>query len=566
VRGAALFLLARSSRNWIRGLGRQLQSPRYAVAILIGVAYLGLILFGRHHTEGDSVPPDAVALGGTVFLAVLVAKWWLFGADRLALAFSPAEVQFLFPAPVSRLELLGFKLLRAQRPILLNVLVWTFLLRRGAGAGLGTLPYAVSMWVFFSTIFLHRLGVALVRDSVTQHGRSGLRRAWPALVVIAVVGAAVWSTLQRIPARTLPSDFAGPLDALRLVLDTPPLGWLLWPFRIPLLPLEATDLADWLPRLFAAALLLGLHLFWVLRADLAFEEAAVEASARRALLLDRWKRQGTAAGRPVHRSRRWLPLPAAGHPVSAIVWKNVTRLIRTVSSGFIITLLILVSVAVLLAVLDRGENSAILGMIGSIALGWAAALAVLGPQWVRIDLRGELDRLPMLRTWPLSGATIVAGHVAASALVLTLLELALGGSGLVAVVLGGQATPPGLQLAVFVVVGMLVLAGLNLISLSIQNGAALLYPSWVRTEIRPGGIEQVGQQLLTSGVSLLLLAVAALGPGLLATGVAYLLWANWGSWALVPGGLLAAAGLGLEVFLLIDWIGSQFERADPTTN
>jgi hypothetical protein len=564
VKDAARFLILRSSRNWMRGLGRRLRNPRYAVAILIGAAYLGLVLFGRRHTEGEAVPPDAVALGGTVFLAVLVAKWWLFGADRLALAFSPAEIQFLFPAPVSRFELLGYKLLRAQRPILLNVLVWTFLLRRGAGVGLGTLPYAFSMWVFFSTIFLHRLGVALLRATVTQHGRAGLRRAWPAGVAIAAVAAAAWLTLQRIPRQTLPLNFAGPLDALRLILETPPLGWLLWPFRIPLLPLEAVDLADWLPRLLAALLLLGLHVFWVMRADRAFEEAAIEASARRAQILDRWRKQGAAAGTPVHRSQRWLPLSPNGHPIVAIVWKNITRLIRTVSPGFIVTLLTLITIAAVLAFLERGENSQVLTMIGSIALGWTAALAVLGPQWVRIDLRGELDRLPILRTWPLSGTALMTGQVVSSALVLTLLELGLAGSGLLALVLGGGVQPPGVQLAVFALVGMLVLVGLNLIALCIQNGAALLYPAWVRTEIRPGGIEQVGQQLLTSGISLLLVAVAAVGPGLVAAAVIYLLRGPLGDWALVPGGLLAATGLALEVFLLLDWLGSRFESVDPT--
>ena len=28
-----------------------------------------------------------------------VQRWWLFGNDRSALAFTPAEIQFLFPAP-----------------------------------------------------------------------------------------------------------------------------------------------------------------------------------------------------------------------------------------------------------------------------------------------------------------------------------------------------------------------------------------------------------------------------------------------------------------------------------
>jgi hypothetical protein len=56
-------------------------------------------------------------------LLLSAARWWLFGADRGTLAFAPAEVQFLFPAPVSRRALVHAKLVRTQLAILLNTLI-----------------------------------------------------------------------------------------------------------------------------------------------------------------------------------------------------------------------------------------------------------------------------------------------------------------------------------------------------------------------------------------------------------------------------------------------------------
>ncbi len=37
----------------------------------------------------------------------------------------------LFPAPLSRRGLIGYKLFRAQIAVLINALIWVFVLRRG---------------------------------------------------------------------------------------------------------------------------------------------------------------------------------------------------------------------------------------------------------------------------------------------------------------------------------------------------------------------------------------------------------------------------------------------------
>ncbi|MEJ7809804.1 MAG: hypothetical protein WKG32_05230, partial [Gemmatimonadaceae bacterium] len=83
---------------------RRLRRPRYVVAFLIGVAYVGLIIFRPAGTMGGV----GGRFGGSgaelasLALVLLAGRWWLFGGERSALAFSSAEVYFLFPAPLTR--------------------------------------------------------------------------------------------------------------------------------------------------------------------------------------------------------------------------------------------------------------------------------------------------------------------------------------------------------------------------------------------------------------------------------------------------------------------------------
>lgn len=560
MRDAAVYLLAATLRNRARRTLRQLRSPRYAVALLLGLAYLALVLFGQQHRSGGPFSGPAVEIGGTALLLVLVAKWWLFGADRSALAFSPAEVQFLFPAPVSRTALLGYKLARSQLLILVNALIWTLLLRRGAPGTPGPVFQAVNLWLAFSTVSMHRLGVALTRQGALEHGRAGLARmALPLGLLVAAVVAA-WVTVAGLE----PGSFRdAPLAAFRQARDTAPLSWVLWPFRLPLLPFAARSLVEWLPLVATATVVLALHIVWVLRADRAFEDAALAASALRAERLRRLS-GGHSISDPPAAHRRWFPLAPAGNPAWAIVWKNLTRLARHTSPGLLATAVLGGMTALVLGLAERESSPFILTMVGTLALSWCGILALIGPLWVRADLRGDLSMLALLRTWPLPGQVVMAGQVLSSALVLTALEAVLAGVGLVAIAgIDGTVPPPILVLA-GLPVALAVLLGVNVLAVGIQNAAALLYPSWVSTELRPGGIEAVGQQMLTAGVSLLLLTILLAGPATLVGGALYLSADLLGAWAPLPALLLGAVGVGLEVWLLLDWLGERFERSDPS--
>ena len=108
-----------------------------------------------------------------------------------------------------------------------------------------------------------------------------------------------------------------------------------------------------------------------------------------------------------------------------------------------------------------------------------------------------------------------------------------------------------------------VLLAVNVTTTTIQNGAALLFPGWIRmTPIGGGGIEAMGQGILATAVLMLTLVVALMPALMTFSGVAISLR------GVVPhewtAALLAAAGmLLLESWLVIRALGRRFERMEP---
>src|SRR5262245_65616653 len=86
---AAIFLVSRSLKNWLLVRFRKLTSPRYVIALLLGVGYLWFFLGLRHIGPGQTVGGGETASRvGSLLLLLAVLRWWFFGADRTALAFS----------------------------------------------------------------------------------------------------------------------------------------------------------------------------------------------------------------------------------------------------------------------------------------------------------------------------------------------------------------------------------------------------------------------------------------------------------------------------------------------
>ncbi len=271
--------------------------------------------------------------------------------------------------------------------------------------------------------------------------------------------------------------------------------------------------------------------------------------------------QPRGAGRVIPPLFRLAP---RGWPAGAILWKNLVAVTRTQR---VRNVAIALGVGgVIVSALSFEPEGTLAEIGGWFAVTWAGAMTVIGPQWVRNDLRGDLLKLDLLRSYPLRGWSVVIAEVSASALVLTVIQLTLLMIGYLAFI-GDQSMVPALAERTWLLLAAFVfLPGINLLGMIIQNGAALLYPAWVHLGSgRPAGVEALGQNMLMMLMFVALLAVTLLLPVAIGGGAFLLLHRTINGWAALPATVLVLGTMAFEAALLVEWLGRLFERTDPAT-
>ena len=563
--GALAFLLVQSVRNRLRRQLSRVRTPRYAVALLFGLGYLWLVFAppgaGRAPRPGASGGTAITTIGG-LGIAITVFLWWLRGGVTGALAFQPAEVQFLFPAPLTRRALSLYTVARSQIALLFSALLWTVLARRWGV----TIPMPlrfVTAWGFFSVLSLHRLGAALVQLEPLSPGRRAARAG--ARAVAAAGLAAVAFGVLPVLARFGELGASGGFQAVGVALSTPPASWALAPFRLMMAPLFAPSVAGWVAAFGWVAAVAATQLLWVVAmSGVPFEEAAATASADLARRMSAFRERrggGAAVIRSKKPVRSRLPLAPTGWPAAALVWKNTLALVRT---GLLRTAIIFLAICVIasrIVASNAGDENAV-----AMAMPWltiAIMTFVLGPRVVRNDLRQDLLSLAQLKTYPLPGAVLVLAEMLSPTMVLTGFQL-----GMVAVAwfslpgvtrqsLGGGSGAAAA--AVVLPVAVLVLNGANV---AVQNGFALLFPSWVRLGPDSGGIEAIGQNMLVTIGSLVALVLTLLLP-VVAGAVARVLTGPPAALSFAAAGAAGSVVLALELAGLLMLLGKAFDRIEP---
>src|SRR5688500_19728519 len=197
---------------------------------------------------------------------------------------------------------------------------------------------------------------------------------------------------------------------------------------------------------------------------------------------------------------------------------------------------------------------------------WGGLLVVLGPQWARNDLRTDLAHLDLLRSYPVEPDALVRSEAAAAALIVTLSQLVLLSIGAVALWDSPEIRLSAPERVVAALSALVLLPALNFMGLMIMTGAALLFPAWVRTaQSRAGGVDTLGQNVLTAAAYLLALALSLLLPLALGAGAGFLIRPALGLGAGVVAAAVVAGLLALQGWLLSVWLGVAFERIDPST-
>jgi hypothetical protein len=574
---ALLYLRLTSLAGRVRYRLKRLRQPKYLFGTLVGVAYIYFFFVRRvgrdYRATVPTLPGDTPELLGAFaalgLLCVAVASWILPRA-RVSLSFSEPEIAFLFPAPVKRRTLIHYRLISSQAALALTSLILSLVSNRWRLLGGSMVTHAIGWWIILATINLHLTGSSFAITRLMDRGVTSLRRR---LVTFALIAALLLSAIawvfRSVPVPTA-TDLAGAEALSRYlsaVLTSGPLAWLLALPKLTVGPFLAPDNREFLLALGPALLLLAGHYLWVLRTEVAFEEASLLRAEKRAARLAAM-RQGDVTGKKAVRKVRRDPfrLFARGRPEIAFLWKN---LLSTVSylrprTAFIATAVIVVGCTWL----ANTPYRPFLGVVLTIAIASGTLALVLGPQIARWDLRSDLVNADMLKTYPLHGWQVVLGQLLTPLVVLSVIVwLAILAIALALPVRELTGVTPGLRAALAVALALLAPPFFAL-QLLVQNAIAVLFPAWVQTVSNrtERGLDVMGQRIIFLAGQLLIVAVAVLPAVLVAALVFFICqWLTGPPVAITLALLSVLAILCIETWIGVRLLGERFERFDVSS-
>jgi len=480
-----------------------------------------------------SIRPTAAGIRAYApFVLLLVA---MVGIRPGAFYFKAAEVQFLFPAPIPRRQLLAYNILSRLQIVFLSTL-WV---------GLFTVRYAATWYggilAIFGLLSFNQLtaqlgGVWLAGFDPSPAAR---RRRWTG---IALAGAALVAGFLATSSRTP----TGIVDAATMLVAHP-FAWALTAVTRPFVELFlAAGPADLLLHGGVAAAILGLEVLALIRVDQShLERLAGAGGARgrsRKLRLARHRDPGDSVrnGSGLRIPGRLFPHWAGAGPLA---WRQAQELARHPATLLRGGLGLFAVLPVLLFRLSSaGQDAA-----GLAAGSLTTALLMIPMMFDGADFRRDLDRMSVLRSLPLSAPALVMGQLIPTSIVIA--GWMWIGSLMILAIIDLWSTP------ILYLVAMTI-PPFALMTTAIDNWLFLLMPYRIRSQ-DPGETTFVGRLTVVMSIKALVI-VAAFGVSVAATFAFF----TWVVPSTVLAGVVACAMLSVCCIPMIWGVTRTFQRFD----
>ena len=382
---ALLYLRLTSLRNALRNRLRRLRQPKYLVGALAGAAYFWFFFFRRSGGMVAAGPAFGMMFGNggaeliaAAVLTLFIVLIWATPGDHPGLAFTEAEVAFLFPAPLARRQLIHYKLVDGLLMSLFGALFFT-LISSGFRLGwIGALRHLGAWWSFNANLSLHQTAAAL---TIARLSGWGLTARWRRIVILGGVAVAV-AVLGYVAVERGPESLA----------------WLLWPARLAVRPFLADSLGSYLLALLPAAGLVAAQYLWVHQMETPFEEASIVRAQKVGEALARIRSgKSIALTRSTKARRPPFPLLDRLPPEAAFLWKNLMSTPPYLNRKVFLGLAALITFGLTWLKrqpeIDGPKTAAVAGVM---ALVFVIYLMLFGPQLARNDVRGDLIHADML--------------------------------------------------------------------------------------------------------------------------------------------------------------------------
>jgi hypothetical protein len=560
---ASLYIALCTAKNRIRLRLRRLREPRYLIGAVLGAAYLLFVLVvprrvGGRRRRGNAFPAAAAfertALSlGSVGLTLMAALSWMLPTSSQLLSFTEAETDLLFPAPVSRRQLVIHRLVRSQLGLLFAATIPAFLIA-GSATIAERLLRAIALWITFATFRVYFAGVTLARANLNAPVARARVLAWAPAVIVAlavvIVAAPIVQAVRELPVRSVTAALA----AVHGVATTGLPAIVLWPARALVAPLFAGNASAFLAPIAESLLVLTAAIAWVLKSDDVFQNAGAEPVVARSSAAIRER-----AGLPRLRGTRW-PLPLDGRGETLFLWKNGMQTLRELNAKSVVPLVLLAAYAVV--GVRFGMSTSVAAAVCLAALVLAAGAMLLGPGSVMNDLRGDLRHLELLKTWPIKGSVVIRGEMLWPGLLLTGCTWCLIAA---AMVLSGAAFPRlGLDWRLSLgATAMIMVPALIFAQYTIHQAAAVMFPAWVPADNDMRGFESMAHRLLLFAAVVVAL-IAIVGPGAIAGGlVSFVFYRLLNTpFVFVAGAGVCLVVVAIELVLATEALGPMFDRID----
>jgi hypothetical protein len=481
-----LYLLGLHMRSEVRRVANRFHGTRGKVLLGAVVLLVGGILYSQYFAAlgNAALPggmnrtdPDSLRQYGAPAL-LLVA---LLGTRAHGFYFKPAEVGLLFPAPVSRRELLLFNMLSRMQTSVLSAAFAALFVSPYAGLAIGAF-LGIFLVLTFMQLTGQLFGLALAMLAA---------RGWSARVAwVVYAGALLTLAAALVYASSVFSEGLG--AAVSAAMRSPlvvGLCWITRPFIEVFLAPGLSGVINW--TLVAAGILLA-QVLVMLQLDGAYLQALVVRPSRRR---DHWW-QRLLSGFAPSSTRPHIPITLLPYWGGAgpIAWRQFQELARSPSTllrggyGMLVVMPILVF---------RLTNSGVEGTSLSISLLLSSLFAI--PILIDgVDFRRDLDRIAVLRSLPLSPVAISLGQIIPTAGLIIFWTA-------VATTLIALFTV-GLQRPLLIIVCCLIPA-YALLTAAIDNFLFLLMPYRLRTR-DPGETTFLGRLVMMMSVKIVALVIS----------------------------------------------------------